>query len=96
LCSLEPLWEQQGAPEIERKKDGKHQADDVLVVHSRSTNFCTSPSRANTATVSAMNANTPMSSPFSVSHIVTHIVTQRPHRVSRSTIRGEQHQLSVT
>ena len=42
------------------------EADDVLVAHSRSTNFCTRPSRAKIASVSTMNMTTPMSlvSPF--------------------------------
>jgi hypothetical protein len=52
LCSLEPLREQQGATEVQRKEDGKHQADHIFVVHSRSTNFCVRPSTANTAIVS--------------------------------------------
>ncbi|AFC47425.1 hypothetical protein OCO_10610 [Mycobacterium intracellulare MOTT-02] len=35
----EPLGEQQGASDVERNEDGKHQTDGVLVVHSRSTSF---------------------------------------------------------
>jgi hypothetical protein len=54
LCSLEPLRKQQGAAEIQRKNDGKRQADNVFVAHSRSTNFCARPSTANTANVSTM------------------------------------------
>ena len=32
----------------------QHQADDVVVAHNRSTNFCTTPNRAKIATVSTM------------------------------------------
>ena len=57
---------------------------DVFVAHSRSTNFCTRPSRANTATVSTMYTNTPILSPFRAGHAHT----KEPHRVSHSAVLG--------
>ena len=62
--SLEPLGEEQCGEEKQREKDRQHQADDVVVAHSPSTNFCTRPSRAKIATVSTMYTTTDMSSPF--------------------------------
>ena len=50
----------------QRQQHRQDQADDVLVAHSRSTSFCTRPSRPKIATVSTMYMTTPMSlvSPF--------------------------------
>ena len=59
--SLEPLREQQCRRDEQGQQHGQDQADDVLVAHSRSTSFCTRPSRAKIATVSRMNMTTPMS-----------------------------------
>ena len=42
------------ATEKQRKKDRQHQADDVFVAHSPSTNFCTRPSTPKINTVSTM------------------------------------------
>jgi hypothetical protein len=67
---LEPFRKEKGGNKKQCDTDRKHQADYVVDVHSPSTNFCTRPSRAKTATVSRMNTTTDISSPFQ----------SRPHR----------------
>jgi hypothetical protein len=37
--SLEPLGEEQGGEEKQGEENRQHEADDVFVAHSRSTNF---------------------------------------------------------
>jgi hypothetical protein len=78
--SLEPLWEQECRGHEQGQQNGQRQTDDVFVAHSRSTNFCTRPSKAKIASVSTMNMTTPMSlvSPFATK--------QRSHSANKTKL----------
>ena len=60
LRHLKPLRKQQRRHHEQRQQHRQHQPNHVLETHSRSTNFCTTPSTAKIPTVNTMNVTAPM------------------------------------